>query len=96
MKLSALKDWYGLISLVWVSAIFGVIVLLQALKADFTRVPVVTLVMLYMVVWWGIGLLFAVSGVRAGHSLSRFCAVVSMLGFAAFVHYGLFPVFSRF
>ena len=96
MKLNALNDWYGLISLVWVSAIFGIIVLLHSLKADFARVPEVELVLLYMIVWWGIGLLFAVSGVREGQPLSRFCAVVSMLGFAAFVHYGLLPVISRF
>lgn len=85
MRLNWLKNCYGILSLVWISGIFGVLLLLGHLKAEFPDISALVGGLLYIIVWWGIGLLFAISGVRAGHPVSRVCAVISILAFGAFV-----------
>ena len=70
MKVEAIKKCEGVLSVIWIS--LGLVCF--AVRPDHLRISSLAVrFLLVFVVWCGVGLLFAVSGLRSG---SRFSALV--------------------
>jgi hypothetical protein len=86
------NQWEGLISLVWIILMFLITVLLIRYQLMFE--PLWLFYILVLLTWWGVGLVFAISGLKRGHWINRACAVATLCAFALFVLAWLWPVYS--
>jgi hypothetical protein len=84
MKPKIASEWQGLASLLWVVLVF-VIIKFVVLTNELMFEPLWLFDLLLFAVWWGVGLAFAISGLRRGHFVSRFCAVLSICALVYFV-----------
>jgi hypothetical protein len=86
MKLKIIERWEGLISLLWISIVFCLIAYLVTHVLYFKTWRGWIIV---IVVWWGVGLVFAISGLRHGHLASRVCAALT-IGICLYFLYAFF------
>jgi hypothetical protein len=85
MNLATRRKWDGALSLAWVTAVFLGI----RLSHFQTSSAVLGFVMLF-VVWWGVGMLLAVSGLKSKTLFGVLPALVTTLSFL-YVVYALIP-----
>jgi len=86
----AATKWDGVFSLGWVSA-WGTVFYLCIFgrHVDFEQFGALSLAVL--AVWWGVGLLFAISAVRRGSLVNSLCGLATILGFIFFLNLLIFP-----
>ena len=84
------KEWRGVLALIWL--LFGILVvwLLERLLDPLIQEYFVTL---WMIGWFVSTSLLAISGIRAGNTASRLCALLVLLLLAAPV---LFIIYAGF
>jgi hypothetical protein len=87
MKLKIINNWEGLISLLWISSAYFLLMFLSHYALSPTRVWLFVSAM--FVGWWGVSLIFAISGLRHGHLASRVCAALT-IGIVLYFAYEFF------
>ncbi|MGH7991437.1 MAG: hypothetical protein ACREDS_14775 [Limisphaerales bacterium] len=92
MKIKSLNKWEGIISLLWIISVFLLVVFL--LRHELLFKPMWLFILVLLAAWWGIGLVFAISGLKRGNWINRACAVVTLCAFAFFILAWLWPVKS--
>ena len=85
MNLAAKRKWDGVLSLVWVSAIF-----LGIKLSHFYATSVLLGFVVVFVVWWGVGMLLAASGLKSRSVVGILPALATGAWFLYFV-WTLFP-----
>jgi hypothetical protein len=93
MTLKSLNNWSGLIAVAWLLGIRWFFSLDPRVISY--RIPDSLLLLAVMVIWLGVGLLFAVSGLRRGNDFSRICSVFALFVFIDFALGILNPVRAR-
>jgi hypothetical protein len=92
MKPTLLRSWSGLISIAWMTGIYELLnhagagfILFQfdfsAFSTQFT----------YLGIWLGVGLLFAIAGLRCGKSAGQVCAIVAIIVFIYYAWHLFYP-----
>lgn len=88
MSALAIKKWEGPFSVVWV----GLGALFFTSRRDHLSFGSLYVMFLAVfVVWWGVGLLFAASGLRSGSRVGMLCGWCTILGFLVFLWWALVP-----
>ena len=96
MSIALLKRWAGLVSIVWLVGIFEIFgyppfVFFNALFGV-ERSPQLSLVV-DLVIWLGVGLLFAIFGLRCWKSAGQLCSIAAICIFIYFAWRLLHPVY---
>jgi hypothetical protein len=91
MNTTLLKNWAGLVSIIWMVGLYEIMV---HLPVDFA--PSLDLsswhgLMVFLGVWLGVGLYFAVTGLRCRAVAGQLCAVVAIFVFVYFAWHLLYP-----
>ena len=92
MSIKVLRNWAGLASIVWMVGIF---VFLNHAPENFFLFKfdssswVVEFSLLG--IWLGIGLFFAITGLRCGKSAGQLCAIAAIIVFIYFAWHLLYP-----
>jgi hypothetical protein len=88
MNTQAIKKWEGALSLVWV-ALGLVVFMCRGDHLNFDSFCVMFLAV--FVAWWGVALVFAVSGLCSGSRVSALAGLVTILAFLYFLCWALIP-----
>ncbi len=92
MKPTRLRCWAGLISIAWMVGIYELLnhasenfILFRfdfaAFSTQFT----------YLGIWLGVGLLFAIAGLRCGRSAGQVCAIAAIIVFIYYAWHLFYP-----
>ena len=90
---SQFYKWEGAFSLLWVVLAYLIIGVLSQLQIHLELSWFVVLILL--ATWWGVGLVFAISGIKHGHWTSRVCAGLTISAFLFLMWIYFKPVLSR-
>jgi hypothetical protein len=93
MKIKFLDQWEGLASLLWIVLAFLLVRFLLLHQLLFK--PTWLFDLFLLAIWWGAGLVFAISGLRRGCWINRVCALLTLCTFALFILAWLWPVKSH-
>jgi hypothetical protein len=94
MNTKLLNNWAGLISILWMVGGFALIAGVLS-PHDIHFEPSWLYGVVLFLVWLGVGLLFAIAGLRRGNLAGRICAVIAVVVFVFFVWQMVVPAFSR-
>jgi len=81
----------GVISLLWVLA-WSAVLYASMFSRHLHIEEFMPLFIVLLTLWWGVGLLFAVSALRRGSPLNFLCGLATLIGFVAFLRWFIFPV----
>ena len=91
-SIKQIKNWAGLISIAWM---VGVYWFLNHAPEDFIlfRFDFASWVtqFTYLGIWLGIGLLFAITGLRCGKSAGQLCGIAAVIVFIYYVWHLFYP-----
>lgn len=91
MRVFANTRFDGMISLIWIlawSAIFYAGINYWHVQVDRFMFPFI----LFLALWWGSGLVLAISALRRGSRMNVICGIISILSFVGFLRWTIFPI----